>query len=313
MHLSDGNSWARAVLEQRKIPLRSFVRVRCDAANYKVEESTQHSLRSAAERGKVTTVAPYPYDTIRVASDKSAWATQLSQLTPAEVEERERTIETVFVGIPIIHNKEVDYPYCYFSFTDFIPALEPSIVEAMADLCVYYFYQGTPEPCNVLVSEGDRGGASLLHAVALRLQLPYVVAHWLTSATQASPVSTGDRRASVRSHVTSIGFSGGESQLALNGIKEGDCCLFVDDMLSSGGTAEAIFDCVTERGGEVKAALFGSEKLYPVGDTDELERKGFKRIGLIYPECRLITLTQFIVRGTVTQAPSQRVESHEGI
>lgn len=162
---------------------------------------------------------------------------QIRALTGAQLDASKTRIEAAFVGIPIVHNPRLSYPYSFFQLTDFKPVMTADVVEIMADLCCYYADMAR---CDLIVSEADRGGGPLAHAVARRLNLPYVLS---PSGPPLSPTSTPSMPpwwASSQGWGSCICERGGERDMR---------CAFVDDMLSSGGTAEGVLRAVVAAGG----------------------------------------------------------------
>lgn len=154
-------------------------------------------------------------------------------------------IRNVFVGIPIVRGKD-GYPYSFFSLTDFVPPICPQLIEDMADLIVYH---GNFKEADLIVSEADRGGGPLTHAVAVRTNLPYTLANWYPKELQGEIAVKA-----------SVGFSG-SGFIYLNGVTEGQKVILVDDLLSTGGTALALIEAVEQVGAQVVEALFIGEKL----------------------------------------------------
>eukprot|EP00760_Papus_ankaliazontas_P001198 PhM_4_TR10417/c0_g1_i1/m.73106 len=213
-------------------------------------------------------------------------AAELRMAPKSAVAKWEKVTEAGFIGLPILVNKLLGYPYSFFQFSDFKPIMPPSVIEIMADLCCHYcdFSQ-----CDVIVSEADRGGGPLAHAVAQRTGLPYILVVWSTTVEQ---------KTSVRAQ---IGYSGNGS-LFVNGLQKGMRVGFVDDMISSGGTAEGIFRLIEAYGATPVESVFISEKLYP-GTTP---RKGLARLRKNWPDLPVTCLVQFVAQGTHTKAPPHR-------
>lgn len=221
----------------------------------------------------------------------------IKRMPAAEVAAKTRRVTASFVDVPIVFNPNVSYPYCFFALTDFKPALDPALVEDMADLCVY---MADFARCDVLVSEGDRGGGPLLQAISVRTLQPYVIASWTLDSTA--------KDGGVASRVTQVGFSGSNSQLSLNGLRPGMRCTFVDDMLSSGGTAEAVLGCVERMGATVVEGVFLSEKLYPAPGPDRLPvRKGKERLEKVFKDTVITCVVQFLLSDDKTVEPPNRV------
>lgn len=217
----------------------------------------------------------------------------IKRMSAEEIGTKMERVTKSFVGVPIQRNPILSYPYSFFSLTDFNPALEPQLVEDMADLCVYY---GDFTKCDVLVSEADRGGGPLVQAIALRTNLPYVMANWYPSGEGVGASSEAQ-----------VGFSG-QGRIVVNGIAPETRCIFVDDMLSSGGTAEGVVKSIVQLGGIPVEGVFISEKLYPPKSPGELPvRKGMQRLNATFPYFKVTTVAQFIADGELTSSPANRV------
>jgi len=183
-------------------------------------------------------------------------------------------IEKSFIGIKAVNGKN-GYPYVMLSLTDFDPPMMPDLIEDMADLLVKVFDYSSAD---LIVSEADRGGGPLVHAVAKRLNIPYVLANWYPNGFKGQI-----------SLQTSVGFSG-EGHIYLNGIKKGQKVVIIDDILSSGGTVDALATGIEDAGAEVLGALFVAEKI------------GLGGIARIYANhCfPVISLVKFTIKNGVT-------------
>ena len=229
----------------------------------------------------VSTSNPY-----RLLNPASATIRRIKRLSPDDVQAMCDEVQRGFVGVPIIVNPKLAYPYSFFQLTDFVPVMTADVVETMADLCVYF---ADFERCDVIVSEADRGGAPLAQAVARRTNKPFVLANWYPLGDGIGAVSKA-----------SVGFSG-DGQIVVNGISPGDRVIFVDDMLSSGGTAEGVLKSVLQLGGVPLEGVFVSEKLYPAAAANRLpQRKGKERLAKGFPELIVTTVVQFIADGERT-------------
>lgn len=161
-----------------------------------------------------------------------------------KIERKLDIIKKMFENIPVYKGKN-QYPYTFLPLTDYKPAMKPEFIEMMADLLVYF---GKFEKASIIVSEGDRGGGPLTHAVSMRTGLPYTLANWYPNPTEGT--------FSVK---TSIGYSG-DGVISLNGIQKGDRAIIVDDLLSSGGTVVGLIKCIKHAGGRIIEADFVGEK-----------------------------------------------------
>jgi len=262
-------------------------------AREKFPEVPIYSMVTVKMQGEMTKEGSSLPPTRHPAPHVESRIAQIKKMPKQELEAKMERVTKTFVGVPIQRNPLLSYPYSFFPLTDFVPALDPEIVEDMADLCVYY---GDFSNCDVLVSEADRGGGPLVQACALRTDLPYVLANWAPSGDGVGAASSAQ-----------VGFSG-EGRIVVNGIKAETRCLFVDDMLSSGGTAEGVLKALVQLGGVPVEGVFISEKLYPPKQAGDLPfRKGKARLNEIFPHFKVTTVAQFIAEGDMTKAPSNRV------
>ncbi|EKE11556.1 MAG: hypothetical protein ACD_15C00061G0003 [uncultured bacterium] len=191
------------------------------------------------------------------------------------IQEKLERIKKCFINKPIYYDK-TGYPYSLFTLTDFYPPMEPSLIEDMADLIVYI---GDFENIDLIVSEADRGGGPLTHAVSVRTKIPYTLANWYPSG--------GPGELSVEA---SVGFSG-KGTIFINGIKKEKKVILIDDLLSSGGTASAIIQATIGGGAIIKQALFVAEKV-SLNGRQELKKKY---------SIPIISLVQFIAEGGYTK------------
>jgi adenine/guanine phosphoribosyltransferase-like PRPP-binding protein len=257
------------------------------------EVRRQRELRIVTSQAAIedTLLRGNPLPSLRMTSMVSL----IKRMTPVEIQAKRHRISQMFLGIPIHNNPHLLYPYSFFSLTDFTPPLDPQLVEDMADLCVYY---GNFGKCDVVVSEADRGGGPLVQAVSVRTQLPYVLANWYSSGEGVGANSAAQ-----------VGFSG-QGSIVVNGLKPEDRCIFVDDMLSSGGTAEGVIRSIVKLGGIPIEGLFASEKLYPADPKAGAvlpHRKGKKRLNDSFPYFNVVTLCQFVAEGDRTYAHAQLI------
>lgn len=118
--------------------------------------------------------------------------------------------------------------------------MDPQLIEDMADLLIYY---GDFTNIDLIVSEADRGGGPLTHAVARKTNIPYTLANWYPIKAEGA--------ISVKA---SVGFSG-DGTICVFGLRPGQKTIFVDDIISSGGTARALIQVVNKTGLPIKQAL----------------------------------------------------------
>lgn len=215
----------------------------------------------------------------------------LKRLPQAEVQRKLRNVSASFCGVPVVSNTEVSYPYCNFSVTDFKPAVSPALIEDVADLAVHF---GDFGRCDVLVSDGERGSGPLIQAISVRTNLPYVITNWTLFPNSSQTAPRGP-------------FKGSHSLLALRGVQSGMRCILVDDMLCSGGTAEAILECIRLAGAHAVEAVFASEKLYREEGRRLPVRKGKERLDELFPETVVTCLVQFVMGSSKSEEPPSRI------
>jgi adenine/guanine phosphoribosyltransferase-like PRPP-binding protein len=184
----------------------------------------------------------------------------------------ERTLAS-FVGVQI-QQTTLGYPYCMFSLTDFSPMMVPDLVEHMAECCVM---MANFDDADIIVSESDRGGGPLIQACATRAGLPFCLANWYNIYIDGSSSNTTFT-------TTDIGFAG-SGTIYVHGLTPGSKVMVVDDMLSSGGTAEALIRCIQKAGCEVVGAVFAAEKV---------NLNGRKRLNDLFPNVKIFAVCKFI-------------------
>ncbi|MBU0975749.1 MAG: phosphoribosyltransferase family protein [Patescibacteria group bacterium] len=199
------------------------------------------------------------------------------KLTKEEYGLKLARIKRSFLDIPIINGSN-GYPYVLLSLTDSVPPMDPTLLEDMADLLVM---EGDFLNVDVIVSEADRGGGPLTHAIALRVGIPYVLANWYPNGIK------GETKVK-----TSIGFSG-EGHIYVNGLKSGQKAIIVDDILSSGGTVDALAMALKGSGVVVSEALFVGEKL-GIGGRDRILKNH---------NIQIKSLVQFCIKDNKTSEP----------
>jgi adenine/guanine phosphoribosyltransferase-like PRPP-binding protein len=260
----------------------------------KLQDVPAVSMVTVSMEGEMTKEAGSPLPaTLYPPQQQPSRTLEIKSMSAEELNAKMERVTKSFVGVPIQRNPYLSYPYSFFSLTDFVPTLDPQLVEDMADLCVYY---GDFSKCDVLVSEADRGGGPLIQAVAIRTNLPYVMANWYPSGEGVGASSDAQ-----------VGFSG-QGRIVVNGIVPEARCIFVDDMLSSGGTAEGVVKSIVQLGGIPIEGVFISEKLYPPKTPGELPvRKGMQRLNASFPYFKVTAIAQFIADGNVTTGPANRV------
>lgn len=172
-------------------------------------------------------------------------------------------IQKLFDGIQVIRGKN-GYPYSFLPLTDFSSPMDPRNIEKIADLLIYF---ADFEKIDLIVSQADRGGGPLAQTVAIKVSLPYTLANWYRPNQLVYP----NRSIGGVTVVASSGFAG-PGKMCLNGIKKGIKVIILDDILSSGRTAEALIKCVHKIGSTVSAAVFVGENI-DMGGRERIENK----------------------------------------
>jgi adenine phosphoribosyltransferase len=169
-----------------------------------------------------------------------------------------------------------DYQYFVHPITDGIPEGDPEVLKEVVEAIV----STMDLECDKIVT-AESMGFPLAAALSLRTGIPYI---FVRKRKYGLPGETSLQQMT--------GYSG--SDMYINFIKKGDRVVFVDDVLSTGGTLKAIIATLRNLGAEVVDVLTVFEK---VGNREELERE---------LEIRIKTLVQVevldgkvVIRGSV--------------
>jgi len=158
-------------------------------------------------------------------------------------------------GSPII--KRGDYDYMVHPITDGIPSVDPQILKEITDA----FLEIGNFDCDLIVTV-EALGIPLAAALSLRLGKPFNVVrkkmYGLPGEVNLSQVT---------------GYS--KSTLFINGLKEGDRVVIVDDVISTGGTMWAIVEALKSMQVRIVDILVALEK---TEKKPEIERKIGQRI-----------------------------------
>lgn len=219
---------------------------------------------------------------------------QIERLSNHEIRVKTQRIKDSLIGIKIHLGKEDEkgenYPYSQFEVTADIP-FRASLFEDAADLIIH----SNPKlfkNVDIILSEGDRGGGPLSQAVGRKTGPRVSLANWHKNIPEGLPDTIIVK--------TQIGFSG-EGSIVVSGIKSGQRVVLVDELLSTGGTAEAMIKAVEEAGGIVVGAFFIGEKV---------DQNGRNRLTKQFPNLKITTLVRFNARieyGYTTDAEQDRV------
>jgi len=205
---------------------------------------------------------------------------QIERLSEHEILAKTRRIKDSIIGINIYPGKEdesgIKYPYSLFELTADKP-FRASLFEDAADLIIH----SDPKifiNADTILSEGDRGGGPLAQAIGRKTDLRVSLANWHKNIPEGLPDSVIIE--------TKIGFSG-DGSIVVSGIKPGQRVILVDELLSTGGTAEALIKAVEKAGGIVVGAFFIGEKV---------DQKGRGRLTEQFPNLNITTLVRFNAR-----------------
>jgi len=121
------------------------------------------------------------------------------------------------------------YPYLVHPLTDGIPKVDPEmlneVIDWMLNVCSFN--------CDLILAP-ESMGIPLAVPISLKLNIPYTVIRkrrYGLPGEMEIPQKTG--------------YS--SSTMYVNGVKEGDRVVIVDDVLSTGGTMSALIDALTSR------------------------------------------------------------------
>ena len=162
-----------------------------------------------------------------------------------------------------------DYPYFIHPITDGVPRMDPAVLQAITAL---------------VVDRVDWNNVDLLlgiEAMGLPLTAP------LSVETGVPLVIARKRSYGLEGEVEidqSTGYSKGA--MYLNDLKEGERVAIVDDVLSTGGTLEAVIEGVRRANASVTEIIAVIEK-----------GEGLKRLRDLYPDIRIQSLVRLMMDG----------------
>jgi adenine phosphoribosyltransferase len=147
------------------------------------------------------------------------------------------------------------YPYLVHPVTDGIPMMDPDVLDEVID----WMLSSCGFDCDRIVTP-ESMGIPLAVPLSLKLRIPYTIIR------KRPYLLEGEIRVSYRT-----GYS--ERAVYINGLKKGDRVVLVDDVLSTGGTLNAIVGALRDKGVSVEDVLVVFNK---GSDIDNLS----KRLGL---------------------------------
>ncbi|MFQ6060183.1 MAG: hypoxanthine/guanine phosphoribosyltransferase [Thermoplasmata archaeon] len=145
-----------------------------------------------------------------------------------------------------------EYHYFVHPITDGIPQGDPEVLEEVVDAIV----ERMNLDCDKIVT-AESMGFPIASALSMKTGIPYV---FIRKRKYSLPGEVSLRQ--------TTGYSG--TDMYINFIEKGDRVVFVDDVLSTGGTLRAIVKALRQIGAEVVDVLAVFEK---VGKKEDLERE----------------------------------------
>ena len=162
-----------------------------------------------------------------------------------------------------------DYPYFIHPVTDGVPRMDPGVLQAITEL---------------VTDRVDWSNVDLLlgiEAMGLPLTAP------LSVSTGIPLVIARKRSYGLKGEIEidqSTGYSKGA--MYLNDLREGERIAIVDDVLSTGGTLEAVIEGIRRAKADVTDVIAVIEK-----------GEGLKRLQELYPEIRIQSLVRLVMDG----------------
>jgi len=122
------------------------------------------------------------------------------------------------------------YPYLVHPITDGVPRMDPDVLDEVID----WMISVCDFDCDCIAAP-ESMGIPLAVPLSQRLRIPYTVIRKRSYGIE------GEIKVSYRT-----GYS--EREVFINGLKNGDRVVIVDDMLSTGGTLSAIIEAMKKNG-----------------------------------------------------------------
>ena len=162
-----------------------------------------------------------------------------------------------------------DYPYFIHPITDGVPRMDPAVLQAITELA-----QQRVNWSDVDVLLGiEAMGLPLTAPLSMATGVPLVIAR---KRSYGLPGEVGIDQ--------TTGYSKGA--MYLNDLKPGDRVAIVDDVLSTGGTLEAVIEGVRRAGAAVTDIIAVGEK-----------GAGLRRLQSVYPEVNIQSLVRLEMDG----------------
>ncbi len=162
-----------------------------------------------------------------------------------------------------------DYPYFIHPITDGVPRMDPAVLQAITALVV-----DRVDWTNVDLLLGiEAMGLPLTAPLSVETGVPLVIARKRSYGLEGEVEID-----------QSTGYSKGA--MYLNDLKEGERVAIVDDVLSTGGTLEAVIEGVRRANASVTEIIAVIEK-----------GEGLKRLRDLYPDIRIQSLVRLMMDG----------------
>ncbi|HEC89013.1 MAG: adenine phosphoribosyltransferase [Thermoplasmata archaeon] len=143
---------------------------------------------------------------------------------------------------PIV--KKGDYPYVIHPITDGIPEIKPELLREVADRMEAILERYKPFDKIVTM---EAMGIPLATALSLKMDIPFTIirkrSYGLPDEVEVSQVT---------------GYS--KSKMYINGLKDKDRIVIVDDVLSTGGTLKAVLRSLENMNVDVKTVVISLDK-----------------------------------------------------
>lgn len=140
--------------------------------------------------------------------------------------------------------KKGDYNYVIHPITDGVPEIKPDLLEEVVDEMEKHLIKKQPFDRIVTI---EAMGIPLATLLSVRMNIPFTI---IRKREYSLPGEVSVQQ--------TTGYS--KSTLFINGIKEGEKIVIVDDVLSTGGTLKAVLASLREMRVEVKAVMIAINK-----------------------------------------------------
>lgn len=162
-----------------------------------------------------------------------------------------------------------DYPYFIHPVTDGVPRMDPGVLQAITELVTDRVVWSNVD----LLLGIEAMGLPLTAPLSVSTGIPLVIARKRSYGLEGEIEID-----------QSTGYSKGA--MYLNDLREGERVAIVDDVLSTGGTLEAVIEGVRRAKAEVTDVIAVIEK-----------GEGLKRLQELYPEIRIQSLVRLVMDG----------------